>query len=82
MHQVNESWVVIGTSKGELGFYSPKGQLMGELRSRHKAEVVGIESGVQDGRGVVISADQEGTVLVWNEDNTLVASLSLQRKIL
>lgn len=45
--QLNASCIIIGTNKGELGFYSPKGQMIGELAHLHKAEIVGIESVVQ-----------------------------------
>lgn len=40
--QLNASCIVIGTSKGELGFYSPKGQVISEFAHLHKAEIVGI----------------------------------------
>ena len=79
--QVNASCIVIGNNRGELGFYSPKGQMVGELAHVHRAEVVGVESVLQEGRRSVIGADGEGTLAVWNEDGSLKLSIDLKKKI-
>lgn len=79
--QLNASCIVIGTNRGELGFYPPKGQMIGEIAHAHKTEVVGVESVLQEGRKRVVSADGEGTLAIWNEDGSLRLSIDLKKKI-
>lgn len=81
VHQLNTNTILVGTSSGSIQHYTIKGQLIREQIEPHRSCITSLQSFYYNGSSFIISADRQGLIAVWLEDQQIQKTINTNNAI-